>query len=70
MSTDGRTITGIVKGGVIVPQTGNGLPEGLEVSIVIKEESMTPELKEELAAWQQAGMQTWSMIDEWESEEQ
>jgi hypothetical protein len=70
MSTDGRTITGIVKDGVIVPQVGSTLPEGMEVNIVIPDEAMTPELKEELAAWQQAGMQTWAMIDEWEREEQ
>lgn len=70
MSTDGRTITGIVKDGVIVPQSGCGLPEGMQVNIVIPEDAMTPELKEELAAWQQAGMNSWSMIDEWESKEQ
>lgn len=70
MSTDGRTIIGIVKDGVIVPQSGSGLPDGMEVSIVIPEESMTPELREELAAWQQAGLQSWGMIDEWDREEQ
>lgn len=70
MSTDGRTITGIVKDGVIVPQSGSGLPEGMEVNIVIPKEAMTPELREELAAWQQAGMQSWNMIDELEREEQ
>ena len=70
MSTDGRTITGIVKDGVIVPQSGSGLPDGMKVSIVIPEEAMTPELREELAAWQQAGMQTWGMIDQWEREDQ
>jgi len=31
---------------------------------------MTPELKEELAAWQRAGNQAWQMIDKWESEDQ
>lgn len=70
LSTDGRTITGIVKDGVIVPQSGSGLPDGMKVNIVIPDEAMTPELREELAAWQQAGMQSWSMIDEWEREEQ
>lgn len=70
MSTDSRTILGIVKDGVIVPQPGSGLPDGMEVNIVIPQEAMTPKLKAELAAWQQAGLQSWSMIDEWEREEQ
>lgn len=70
MSTDGRTFTGIVKNGVIVPQAGSGLPDGMEVHIVIPEEAMTSELREELAVWQQAGMQSWSIIDQWEREEQ
>lgn len=70
MSTYGRTIIGIVKDGVIVPQSASGLPDGMEVNIVIPEEAMTPELREELAAWQQAGLQSWGMIDEWEGEDQ
>jgi len=69
MSTDGRTITGIVRDGVIVPQSGSKLPDGIEVNIVIPQEAMTPELREELSAWQQAGMQSWGMIDELEREE-
>lgn len=71
MATEDRTIiTGIVKNGVIVPQAGSGLPEGLVVNIVVPEQSLTPQLAEELAAWQQAGIQTWAMIDEWEREGQ
>lgn len=69
MSTEGRTIIGIVKDGVIVPQAGSVLPEGMQVNISIPEEAMTAELREELAAWQQTGFQTWAMIDQWEREE-
>jgi len=70
MSTDGRIIPGIVKNGVVVPQTDNELPDGTHVSIVVQNDEMTPELKEELAAWQRAGTETWEMIDKWESEDQ
>ena len=70
MSTDGRIIPGIVKNGVVVPQADSELPDGAHVNIVFPQDEMTPELKEELAAWQRAGNQAWQMIDKWESEDQ
>ena len=69
MATDNRIVPGIVKGGVVVPKTSNQLPDGIEVDIVLKGEAMTPELEEELAAWQAAGAEAWEMIDAWEREE-
>ena len=69
MSTDSKVITGIVRDGVVVLQPGSELPEGTEVNILIPEEAMTPELEEELAAWQQAGLDTWTMIEDLEREE-
>ena len=70
MSTDRKTITGIVSNGVVVLQAGNELPEGTEVSIVMPVVAMSLGLKEELATWQEAGMHSWSIIDNWEREDQ
>ena len=69
MSTDNTIIPGIVKDGVIVPKSQNPLPEGTEVEIVIRDSAMTPELRDELAAWQSAGDEAWAMIDQWEKED-
>jgi hypothetical protein len=71
MSTATRIITGIVKDGVIVPKVGSNLVDGTQVNIIISEQVLTPdELQEELTAWQQAGMTSWQMIEEWERDEQ
>ena len=71
MSTATRIITGIVKDGVIVPKAGSNLVDGTQVNIIISEQVLTPdELQEELTAWQQAGMTSWQMIEEWERDEQ
>jgi predicted DNA-binding antitoxin AbrB/MazE fold protein len=69
MSTDNPIIPGIVKDGVIVPKSQSPLPEGTEVEIVIRDAAMTPELRDELAAWQAAGDEAWAMIDQWEKED-
>ena len=69
MSTDNRIIPGIVKDGVIVPKSEGRLPEGTEVDIVVRDSAMTPELREQLAAWQAAGNEAWSMIEKWEKED-
>ena len=69
MATDSRSVPGIVRGGVVVPKTESQLPDGIEVDIVLRDEAMTPELREELAAWQAAGDEAWAMIDAWEREE-
>ncbi|HUS39958.1 MAG: hypothetical protein WBF93_02890 [Pirellulales bacterium] len=70
MSTDNRIIPGIVKNGVVVPQSGGELPDGAHVGIVLRHDAMTAEFKEELEAWQRAGLEAWEMIDKWESEDQ
>jgi hypothetical protein len=70
MSTDNRIIPGIVKNGVVVPQSGSELPDGAHVNIVLQPAEMPQELKEELEAWQRAGDQAWQMIDKWEAEDQ
>ena len=70
MSTDNRIVPGIVKNGVVVPQTNSELPDGAHVNIVLQPAEMPQELKDELAAWQRAGDQAWQLIDKWESEKQ
>ena len=54
---------------MIVPKSQNPLPEGTEGEIVIRDSAMTPELRDELAAWQAAGDEAWAMIDRWEKED-
>jgi len=69
MSTDNRaSIPGIVKNGVIVPQTENDLPEGAHVEILLEPQSVSTPLREELAAWDTASEEAWAMIDKWASE--
>ncbi len=70
MSTDNRIIPGIVKNGVVVPQSGIELPDGAHVNIVLQPADIPQELKEELAAWQRAGSNAWQIIDKWEIEDQ
>ncbi len=71
MSTDSRaSIPGIVKNGVVVPQTNHMLAEGTHVEIVVEPLSVPPELQEELNAWDRASDDAWAMIDKWEAEEQ
>jgi hypothetical protein len=71
MSTDDRaSIPGIVKNGVIVPQTENELPEGAHVEIMLEPHAASTQLREEMAAWDNASQEAWAMIDKWESEEE
>jgi hypothetical protein len=70
MSTDNRIVPGIVKNGVVVPQSGIELPDGAHVNIVLQPATIPQDLKEELEAWQRAGGSAWQMIDKWESEDQ
>ena len=69
MSIDTKFIPGIVRNGVVIPQTENQLPEGTHVEIVLQPTGMTPELKAELDGWERAGDEAWAMIDKWESED-
>ena len=70
MSTDNRaSIPGIVKNGVVVPQTNKQLAEGTHVEIVVDPQSVPPELQAELDAWDRASDEAWAMIDKWEAGE-
>ena len=56
-------ITGIVKDGIIVPNTP--LPEGAHVEICVHEaqSEMPAELREELAAWQRASADALDLVE-------
>lgn len=63
-------INGIVRNGIVIPQKGTELPEGIQVEIVFVSPTMSPELKSEFEAWDRVGDEAWAMIDRWEQEEQ
>jgi len=62
-------INRIVKNGVVIPEIGAELPEGLRVEIVFASPAMTLELRTEFEAWDRIGDEAWAMIDQWEQEE-
>ena len=68
MATQRSVIPGIVKNGLVVPQNDTPLPEGAHVDILIGPAEMTPELRAELAQWERASDEAWSMIDQWEAD--
>jgi hypothetical protein len=70
MSIESRGIPGIVKDGVVVPQSENALPDGAHVEIFLQTGDIPPELAAELDAWEKAGDEAWAMIDQWEEENQ
>jgi hypothetical protein len=69
MSTERLVIPGAIRNGLVVPQGDATLPEGALVEIVIPALELTPELRAEFDAWEQAGDEAWAQIDEWEREE-
>ena len=71
MSTDSRaTIPGIVKNGVVVPQSKQSLAEGTHVEIVVEPTVVPAELKTEMDVWDGASDEAWAMIEKWEAEDQ
>lgn len=70
MATERVVIPGVVKNGVVVPQNDTPLPDGVHVDIVIGKADVTPELQSELDQWDKVSDEAWSMIDQWEVEEQ
>jgi hypothetical protein len=70
MATERVVIPGIVKNGLVVPQSDTPLPDGAHVDIILGPADMPPELQAELAQWEKASDEAWAMIDEWEAEEQ
>jgi predicted DNA-binding antitoxin AbrB/MazE fold protein len=70
MAPERRVIPGIVKNGMVVPQTDTPLPEGVHVDIHIGPADVSAELKSELDQWDKASDEAWAMIEQWEAEEQ
>lgn len=71
MSTDSsESIPGIVKNGVVVPQSREPLAEGTHVEIVVDPSRIPEELRAEIKAWDSASDEAWAMIEKWEAEEQ
>jgi len=71
VSTDSRaTIPGIVKNGVVVPQSREPLVEGTHVEIIVEPSGIPDELRIEMQAWDNASDEAWAMIEKWEAEEQ
>jgi hypothetical protein len=70
MANERVVIPGIVKNGLVVPQTDTPLPDGAHVDIILGPTDMPPALQAELGQWEKASDEAWAMIDEWEAEEQ
>ena len=70
MSTDSKaSIPGIVKNGVVVPQSREPLAEGTHVEIIVEPAVVSEELRAEMQAWDSASDEAWAMIEKWEEEE-
>ena len=59
---------GVVRNGVIVPDAGVTIPEGVEVEFVVKPMEFTSEEQAEFAGWEKLGDEAWAMIDWGEGE--
>lgn len=70
MATERLVIPGIVKNGIVVPQNDTPLPEGAHVDILIAPTDVTPALQAEFDQWERASDEAWTMIDQWETEDQ
>jgi hypothetical protein len=70
MAAERLVIPGIVKNGLVVPQSDTPLPDGAHVDILLGPTDMPPALQAELEQWDKASDEAWAMIDEWEAEEQ
>jgi hypothetical protein len=61
-------IPGIVRNGVVVPQTNQALPEGAHVEIRLEPADMPQSLLREIQSWELASDESWGLIDEFEAE--
>lgn len=69
MSVETIVVYGVVRDGVVVPVEGASLPEGVRAAVVITPDGVPADLQAELAAWEAASDEAWSLIDEWEMAE-
>ena len=70
MAAERLVIPGIVKNGLVVPQSDTPLPDGAHVDILLGPTDMPPALQAEFEQWDKASDEAWAMIDEWEAEAQ
>jgi hypothetical protein len=68
MITERLRIHGVIRGGVIVPDSHLTLPEGTEVEISFLPTELPQELQDELSAWDRASDDAWALMAEWEKE--
>ena len=62
-------IPGIVRNGVVVPQSSHPLPEGSHVEIRLEPGEMPSSLRREIEAWDKASDESWTWIETLESDE-
>ena len=63
-------LRGVVKGGVIVPDTDTELPDGTAVEFRVVPAEFTPEERAEYEAWEQSSAEAFQMILDMEAEEE
>ena len=62
-------IPGIVQNGLVIPQSDTPLPEGTRVDILIGPAEVMPELQAELAQWEKASTEAWTLLNQWAAED-
>jgi hypothetical protein len=61
-------IPGIVRNGVVVPQSNQPLPEGSHVEIRLEPGEVPASLRSEIEAWEKASDESWKWIESLESD--
>jgi hypothetical protein len=62
-------VPGIVREGVVVPQSNQPLPEGMHVEILLEPGELPAALRTEIDAWDKASDESWKWIEALESDE-
>ena len=62
-------IPGIVRNGVVVPQSSHPLPEGSHVEIRLEPGEIPSSLRNEIEAWDRASDESWKWMETFESDE-
>ena len=62
-------IPGIVRNGLVVPQSKQSLPEGTHVEIRLEPGEIPEALRKEIEAWDMASDESWKWIEALESDE-
>ena len=68
METERVVIPGIIKNGLVVPQSHAPLPEGDPCRDRHPRRRAGAGLRAEFDAWERAGEEAWAQIDQWERE--